>query len=219
MQDKKRLVLFDFDGTITTRDTFIEFLIFYKGLPRFIAGMIVLLPTLAMFAARMIPNWKAKEAVLQHFLCGEDLGRFNSRCQDFCRDVLPDLIRPEALEAIARYKDPHTIVAVVSASAENWIQPWCNQYGLLCIATQLDVVSNKITGNLCGKNCYGPEKVKRIEKEFSLDNFHEVIAYGDSVGDREMLKMAHTTYYKPFRTNKAVMHHKASQHTSQASTT
>jgi HAD superfamily hydrolase (TIGR01490 family) len=197
---KKRLVLFDFDGTITTKDTFIQFLIFYKGSFRFLMGMLATSPILAMYALKLIPNWKAKQAVLRHFIGNENVQSFNNVCEAFSRKALPKLIRAGALEAIRKYQLENCTVAVVSASAENWVAPWCKENGILCIATQLEVVNGTINGNLCGQNCYGPEKVNRIRKHFPLNEFDEIIAYGDSSGDREMFGIAHQQYYKPFRT-------------------
>lgn len=200
---KKRLVLFDFDGTITTRDTFIEFLVFYKGMAKFLAGMATMSPYLALFKLGVIPNWKAKQRVIRFFLGGESVDTLKAKCEEFSETVLPRLIRPGALETIQQYKTQKSTVAVVSASAEDWVEPWCRKQGLLCIATQLEIKDGKITGNLCGPNCYGPEKVKRIEKQFALKDFDEIVAYGDSSGDKEMFEIAHQHHYKPFRTRVA----------------
>lgn len=196
---KKRLVLFDFDGTITTKDTFIEFLIFHAGLPKFLAGMALMSPYLALLKLKLIPNWKAKQKVIRYFLGGESVENLRAKCQEFSDSVLPSLIRPGALQTINQYKTEKSTLAVVSASAEDWVEPWCRKQGLLCIATQLEIENGKVTGNLCGPNCYGPEKVKRIEKQFSLKEFDEIVAYGDSAGDKEMFGIAHQHHYKPFR--------------------
>lgn len=197
---KKKLVLFDFDGTITTKDTLLEFLRYYKGNVTFLWGMFVLSPTLIQYALKLTPNWKAKQKCLKWFLGGERLGDFERKCREFSDNVLPKLIRPGALEAIRQYANENATVAVVSASAENWVGPWCADNGIICVATQLEVIDGRITGNLCGENCFGPVKVKRIEKQFRLSDFDEVIAYGDSTGDREMFALAHQQFYKPFRT-------------------
>lgn len=197
---KKSLILFDFDGTITTQDTLVAFLIFYKGKIKFFIGMLLLSPVLVLYILKLIPNWKGKQMVLQWFIGGEDVQTFNRRCQEFSTHILPSLIRPQALQSIYTHlKATSATVVVVSASAENWVRPWCEQLGIACVATQLDVVNGKITGNLCGPNCYGPEKVKRIEKEFTLTDYDEIVAYGDSSGDREMFAIAHHRHYKPFR--------------------
>lgn len=196
---KKRLVLFDFDGTITTKDTFIQFLIYYKGPIRFVIGMALLSPVLALYAFKLIPNWKAKQAVLRYFVGNTPPEKLREACEGFTKEVLPKLIRPGALETIKKYQLDNCTVAVVSASAENWVAPWCKIHNILCIATQLDIKDGVITGNLCGPNCYGPEKVNRIQKQFLLQEFDEIIAYGDSSGDKEMFAIAHQQYYKPFR--------------------
>jgi phosphatidylglycerophosphatase C len=196
---KKKLILFDFDGTITTKDSLLEFLIFYKGITRFTWGMLLLSPIIASYLIKLIPNWKGKQMVLKYFLSGENLNEFNVRCRAFTEKKLPALIRPGALKAIEEYKKEGAVVAVVSASAENWVAPWCEKVGILCIATQLEIKNGVVTGNLCGANCFGPEKVNRIKKQFLLSDYDHIIAYGDSSGDREMFGIAHKHHYKPFR--------------------
>ncbi len=196
---KKKLVLFDFDGTITTKDSLLEFLIFYKGIFRFLGGMLLLSPVIAAYLLKIIPNWKGKQRVLKYFLAGERLDDFNKKCRRFSEQKLSKLIRPGAAETIQQYLSEGAQVAVVSASAENWVGPWCEKMGIICVATQLEVKDGIITGNLCGANCYGPEKVKRIQKQFLLSEYDHIVAYGDSSGDREMFEIAHQFHYKPFR--------------------
>jgi HAD superfamily phosphoserine phosphatase-like hydrolase len=89
----------------------------------------------------------------------------------------------------------------VSASAENWVKPWCDKYGIRCLSTKLEVNGGIITGKIRGRNCYGDEKACRIKETFDLSKFDLIIAYGDSSGDKEMLALAHERNYKPFRSN------------------
>jgi phosphatidylglycerophosphatase C len=196
---KKRLVLFDFDGTITTKDTFLEFIKFYHGTSRFLWGFLWNAPYLALMVFKFVPNWRGKEKMLTWFFAGETIDDFNRKSDAFCKQVVPNLIRPKALAEIERHRMEGATVVVVSASAENWIAPWCRAAGLDCIATQLQVVDNKLTGKINGFNCYGPEKENRLRSCYALDEFEEVYAYGDSRGDTEMLALAQQRFYKPFR--------------------
>lgn len=199
---KKRtseLVLFDFDGTITTKDTLIEFVRFYRGHRKYFESMVMLSPILGLYALKIIPNWKAKQYFLSRHFRGENIEEFNSRCLEFSTKVLPSLIRPKALTAIKSYREQNVTMAVVSASAENWVKPFCEQYGLLCLATRLEVRNQLITGKLLGRNCYGDEKVCRIKEQFDLSSFDRIVAYGDSSGDREMLQLANEAHYRPWR--------------------
>jgi phosphatidylglycerophosphatase C len=196
---EKILVLFDFDGTITTKDTLAEFMIFYHGKLKYYAGLGALSPILASYIFKLMPNWKSKQYFLKWFLKNEDSSTFEKKCKEFSSLRLPQLIRPKALAEIKRYREEGATIAVVSASAENWVKPWCDENKLICLATKLEAINNKLTGNILGKNCHGAEKVCRIQDRFLLSGFDKVIAYGDSSGDIEMLALAHEQFYKPFR--------------------
>lgn len=193
------LVLFDFDGTITTKDTLIEFVNFYRGRKGYWLGMLKLTPMLTLFALKIIPNWKAKQFFLAHYFKNEPIADFNSRCLAFSAKKLPGLIRPGALKALQEYVKQNATIAVVSASAENWVKPWCDEQGILCLATRLEVKDDVITGTIKGRNCYGDEKVCRVREAFDLKKYNKIIVYGDSSGDKEMLDLANEKHYKPWR--------------------
>jgi phosphatidylglycerophosphatase C len=152
-----------------------------------------------LYAAHLIENWKAKQYFIARFFKGEKLSHFNSRCVDFTNTILPSLIRPGALDTILKYRRENATVVVVSASAENWVKPWCDQHDLVCLATRLEIKDGHITGKLDGRNCYGDEKVCRIHERYDPTAYDKVIAYGDSRGDEEMLELAHQRFYRPFR--------------------
>jgi phosphatidylglycerophosphatase C len=197
---KKKLVLFDFDGTITTKDTLLEFIRFYHGTGRFVSGFLLHAPWLLMMKLNIIPNWKTKEKILTWFFGGEDAEHFNARCKEFCDSIVPGLVRKKALEEIKRHQEEGATVVVISASAENWVRPWCEQHQLNCLATKLEATGKTLTGRIEGFNCYGSEKEKRIRSCYNLNDYNEIVAYGDSRGDLEMLALAQQQHYKPFRT-------------------
>lgn len=196
---KKRLVLFDFDGTITTKDTFLEFIKFYHGTFRFYAGFLMISPWMALMTLKLLPNYKAKEKALSWFFRNESENIFREKCARFCSTIVPTLVRPKALKEIREHQAGGAKVIVVSASAENWVRPWCEQHDIECLATKLEVINNKITGRISGFNCYGREKENRIRACYDLKDYGEIIAYGDSGGDLEMLALAQQQHYKPFR--------------------
>lgn len=193
------IAFFDFDGTITTKDTFLEFIRFSKGNQRFYTGLLLNLPYLIAFKIKLIPNQKAKEKVLQFFFKDAPVADFQEQCALFARKILPKLIRPKAIEEIKKLQQEGTVVVVVSASAENWIQSWVHDFGVELIASRLEVIDGRLTGRLIGINCRGKEKVRRILEKYTVSDYAEVYAYGDSKGDEEMLKLAKYAFYKPFR--------------------
>jgi phosphatidylglycerophosphatase C len=196
---KKRIAFFDFDGTITTRDTLLEVIKFYKGNFKFYFGFIVHAPFLIAYKAGIISNQSAKERVLKYFFGGIKQESFQQRCNEFSASHIAQLIRPKALHEIEKLKGAGAEVVIVSASAENWIAAWCKENNLQLIGTKLQVVNDLLTGKIEGFNCYGKEKVNRINKAFDLLGYDEIFCYGDTKGDKPMLELATFSFYKPFR--------------------
>lgn len=194
-----RLALFDFDGTITKRDTLIEFIRYYHGTPKLVLGLSILSPVLLAYKAGIIPNWRAKEKMLQYFFKGHSVQKFNQRCSDFAKNNIPLLLRPIAMKVLGNHIANRDEVIIVSASPENWVRPWCDQLNIKCIATCLETENGLVTGKISGKNCHGEEKVSRIKSAITLEDYTEVFAYGDTSGDKPMLALAGKAFYKPFR--------------------
>ncbi|HEY6956906.1 MAG TPA: HAD-IB family hydrolase [Flavisolibacter sp.] len=195
---KKGIAFFDFDGTITKKDTLLEFIKFTKGSFGFYLGFLLNLPYLIAYKLKIISNQSAKEKVLRFFFHGIAIEEFNRRCQEFAEQVVPKLVRTKALDEIERLKAMDIKVVVVSASPENWIEQWTKRLGLELIASRLEVSGGKVTGKILGKNCHGDEKVVRIKEVYDLTNYNIIAAYGDSGGDKPMLALADQAHYRPF---------------------
>ena len=199
MSEPPILALFDFDGTITRHDTLFDFIRFYRGERALCQGLLQLTPALLAFKLGVTPNWVAKERTLTHFFGGEPLTEFRQRASDYARHRLPQIIRPNALQKIHELKKQQATIYVVSASAEDWIRDWSESLGIHLLATQLETQQQRVTGRIAGKNCYGPEKVRRIKEELNLAQHPTIYAFGDSRGDREMLAVAHHPHYRHFK--------------------
>ncbi|HJU46016.1 MAG TPA: HAD family hydrolase [Chitinophagaceae bacterium] len=195
----KQIAFFDFDGTITTKDTLLEFIKFSKGLSHFYAGFLLYSPFLVAYKLKLISNQAAKEKVLSFFYKGVSVADFEKKCRAFATEYLPALVRPKALAEIRKLQEMGIQVVIVSASPENWIRPWSATIGAELIATRLVVKDDQLTGQIYEKNCYGNEKVARITSHYVLTGYDKIYAYGDSSGDKPMLKLATISFYKPFR--------------------
>jgi phosphatidylglycerophosphatase C len=192
------LALFDFDGTITNQDSFFYFIQYYKGRLSFIFGLIILLPLLFLYKLGLIKNSKAKEFVLTYFFKNDPLNKFQEKCDAFGATVIPEIIKPKALETIETHlKNGHRVI-IITASAENWLSYWCRNTHIELIATRLEVKNGILTGKIAGNNCYGDEKVKRLKEYLNLSSYPNIYAYGDSKGDLPMLELANHKFYKTF---------------------
>ena len=193
------LAIFDFDGTLTKTDTLFNFLRFHSGTPKYLFYLCLLLPVFAAYGIGLLPNWMAKEFLMRFFIRGTPVDEFNASCQQFGTQVVPELVRPAALQKLMDHQNNQDRVVVISASAENWIIPWARLHGVEVIATRMQIVNGKITGKIEGKNCYGPEKVIRLKEVLKLEDYDIIYAYGDSKGDRELLSVSDVPNYKTFK--------------------
>ena len=196
---KRVIAFFDFDGTVTRKDTLLEFIKFSRGRLRFYLGFLINSPILIAYKIGIISNQTAKEWILRYFFSGRKLEFFQQQCDLFAEQVLPSLLRSKAINEINKLKEFGADVVIVSASAENWIKKWTDSLNLQLLATRLTTKNEKITGKIDGKNCHGKEKVSRIKERFSLSDYSDIYCYGDTKGDRPMLELGTIRFYKPFR--------------------
>lgn len=196
---KKAVAFFDFDGTITSKDTMLEFIRFNKGWINFFIGFLLYTPYILAYQLKLFERQKAKEKILGFFFKGMDSKKFEEACQAFTEKKLSSLIRPGALKEILKLKKEGVEVIIVSASPDSWIKNWAISNGVSLIASQLEIQNGKLTGRLNGKNCHGEEKVRRILESYDIKQFDVIYAYGDTGGDLPMLKLATNPSYKPFR--------------------
>jgi len=190
------IALFDFDGTITKKDTLFDFIIFAVGYKTFIIKLISLVPLLILYTLKIIPNWYAKEKLLAAYFKGWELKNFDTIAHKYAQERISSITKEEAIKAIEKHKANGDLIVVVTASCQNWVKPWCDEYKIDCIATRLEIKNGKLTGRFDGKNCYGKEKVNRIKEKYNLSNYKKIYAYGNSKGDKEMLDLAQVRVYK-----------------------
>lgn len=212
---KKKVYCFDFDGTLTTADTLLAFIKFAKGRSRFLMIFLMYSPLLVLMKLHLYPNWKAKQRIFAHLFEGMRIEKFDKLCHTFAEEH-QCLLRPQGIQRIHEALTAGEQVLVVSASIDNWVRPFFQIRGLKGIevlGTQIEVVDGRLTGRFKTNNCYGEEKVHRIKKALTIlsgnvsapnvSSFdrsqYAIEAFGDSMGDKEMLAFSDQGHYKPFR--------------------
>lgn len=216
----KKIFVFDFDGTLTHADTLLAFIRFACGPMRMLLGFALYAPLLVLMKLKLYPNYKAKQKVFAHFFRGMTLTRFDALCTAFAQQS-EHLLRPAARNFINTVRSEAYAMAIVSASIDNWVRPFAEMYlqsdnsqdnrqdnsqdnksslPIIVLGTKVEVdAAGCLTGRFATPNCYGPEKVRRIEAVWPHREQYDVSAFGDSRGDKEMLAYADQGYFKPFR--------------------
>lgn len=197
----KNLALFDFDGTISTKNSFKEFLIFVHNKPLFYFKIIKLLPYFLTFKLRISNPKTIKVKLITEFLKGITEEEYKRLCIEFFNSKnFKNIIKYKAIESLVYHKQQNNKIIIVSASIEGWLKHFCEEWNIELISTKIEIKENIITGNILGLNCFGENKVKLIEEKCNLKEYKNIYVYGDSIGDKEMLKLASKglSFYKPF---------------------
>lgn len=195
----RSIAFFDFDGTISKRDSLWLFLKFYFGSPKLYFKLIPFLPKFLAYKLGIVGGSEAKEKLFSILFSQVNYSYFEGQCKDFALSHLIQDLKQEALEKISWHQQRGDQLVLVSASIEPYLKFVAEELKLDLIATKIEVIDGRISGNFDGKNCSGQEKVARIEQKYTLSEYDEIYAYGDSAGDKEMLALADRAFYKLFK--------------------
>lgn len=189
-----QLAAFDVDGTILFCDSFMLFLRFYAGKIGFILNIISLTPVFILYIFKIINRDAAKNRILSVFLKGESEETYKKKCNEFAK-IYNIISRKDAIEAIKKHQKNGEIVALVSASLEDYLFPFANSLEINhVIATKMEIINGKLSGKMLGQNCRAQEKLNRIYENFG--EIEIIAAYGDSRGDKEMIMAAKNQFYR-----------------------
>lgn len=190
------LALFDFDGTITTREMFPDFMYFAVPPTRLAIGKVVLSPLVIGYKLGVVSGSLVRAGVVGFGFRGLAENQLKQLGKDFSDTVLPGVIRPQALEKIQWHKAQGDTVVVVSGALDVYLSHWCRQHELELICSRLEVRGGALTGRYDGEQCVRNEKPRRIAERFDLDSYPVVYAYGDTKEDLEMLGIASRKFYR-----------------------
>lgn len=190
------LALFDFDGTITSTDTWTPFMRFAVRPWRMAAGWALLFPVGVGYRLGAVSAGRGREIAARVAFQGEGAAAIRQRGVEYAARMLPGTVRQSALDRIQWHKSQGDEVVVVSAALDVYLRPWCEAMNLGWICTTLEEHGGRLTGRCVQGDCSGAEKARRIKQRFVLKEYGLLYAYGDTQEDREMLELANKKYYR-----------------------
>jgi phosphatidylglycerophosphatase C len=183
------LVFFDFDGTLTRRDSILPFGVFVASTqPARQLKIAHLLLLMTMLKSRMISNHVFKERLCVLLLKGQSEAAMDRIARAFAEVRLGRMLNDPMVEALRRHRQQHDDVYLVSSNFSLVLRPFerlWNAQGV--IATDPEVVQGRFTGRILGRSCDGEEKLSRVLAAFGDERVRSATAYGDSRGDRPLL--------------------------------
>lgn len=192
------VVAFDFDGTLTVKDSFLAFLSYREGRFAYALGLARLIPGLAAYLfSRDREKLKTQAAAI--YLKGVSRPELTDQAEQFAESVVTTLLRPDAAQAWLAWKQRGAVMCIVTASPETTVEPFARRLGAdLLLGTKLQFgPDDRVTGAFDSANCRGQEKVNRLRAVFG-DDIRLAAAYGDTSGDTEMLGISDAPGFRVF---------------------
>jgi phosphatidylglycerophosphatase C len=190
LSEGSELAVFDFDGTLTRRDTLLPFLAAVCGRGQVSTAMFRHSVLVVRAGAGLGGEDAAKEALFKRLLRGRPVVEVEAVVPAFTEHLRARGMRTAVVDRVGWHRAQGHQLVVVSASPELYVGPIARGLGFTAvIATRLEVDEHsRLTGRLLGGNVKGPEKVRRLREE--LGEVTVGWAYGNSRGDRELLALA-----------------------------
>ena len=190
---------FDFDGTLTQRDTLIPFLVRVRGRLAVLRAITATAPLLARAARNPAARHDAKEALLKATIRGWWLEELQPLAEQYAHHIVDTQLRPDRVARLQWHLQQGHRVVIVSASPELYVAHVGALLGCTAVlATKLEVdARGRLTGRIFEQNVRGTVKADLL-RAWLGDGGADVTlhAYGDSDGDSEMLAIAgHATRF------------------------
>ncbi len=193
------IVAFDFDGTMTVRDSYTAFLKFRTPPLKWALGGLRLLPAAIAYLFDRNRE-RIKVAATKVYLRGVTREALEADAKRFAEACSRTLLRPDAVAAWKNWRKDRVRLIIVTASPDVVVAPFARGLGADdLLGTPLAYDSEgRVTGLFLSPNCRGAEKVVRLKAAYGPD-LRIKAAYGDSDGDTEMLAIAEQPYYRVFK--------------------
>jgi len=193
----KKLYLFDFDGTLTYKDTMFLYLKFYDS-AKFRVQFIKHIPLFILLKLKLADTEKVKKSFISSVLKGQSRKKIEENSQLFFDKYYPHAFRENALDFIKNIDRNTTESYIVSASLDIWVKPFAQKFEMNLLSTQAEFKDDIFTGDFTTPNCNGIEKVNRIKEAIAGKKFDKKIAFGDTDGDKPMLNFANESHFRFF---------------------
>jgi phosphatidylglycerophosphatase C len=196
-KDHETVAVFDFDGTMTQKNTTIPFLRFLWG-NHFGWKFVTKLPNAIAYQLRLINVDQLNTAIAHTFLKNLSRDFLYQNGKNFSNLIIPRLLKDSAYSRLTWHQQQGHLCVLATSAYNIYVDYWAKKSGFNAIAsTKIEFnMDHRATGYLEGKSCNGKEKLRRV---LELVGHPQIVyAYGDSQGDQELLNYATYAYYREF---------------------
>jgi phosphatidylglycerophosphatase C len=175
------IVFFDFDGTLTIRDTLRPYANYLARKNKAYHKLFIFYSFYLLYRLGLISDKGFKEIFLKLFIAGKDIQLVEKDIRSFKRDILQNLINNTVLEKLITHVVGRDEVYIVSANFDFFLKTCLEEWKLAgIISTETAKEGSHVTGRIIGDTCKGENKMKKIVAILGEEVLEKAIAYGDA---------------------------------------
>ncbi|HBS25836.1 MAG TPA: hypothetical protein DD827_01710 [Gammaproteobacteria bacterium] len=181
--------VFDFDGTLTKRDTLFPMALFFAR-NRHVISFLKYCFYYGLFKFGLISNESLKIRFAACFFKGKGIEEIQDLLLVFVNKQLS--LREEVYNAFKEHLNKGDKTIIVSANFDVVVESWLKSVNAdidAVAATKLHVHAGVYTGALEGAVCRGKNKAERLQAQIDISNYH-IISYADEVSDVAIMNLA-----------------------------
>lgn len=189
----KNLALFDFDGTLCTKDSFTGFIFFALRKRHIVKQGIKILPWIQAYFLNVYPANSMRPKLFKAMFSDMPSNEMFSLANQYSHQLRNNL-NPELYRQLLKHKHQGDDVVIVSASVNLYLKDIAEMLEVDLICTVAEIKDEQFTGNFSTPDCSSEQKRIRILEKYNLENYHSIYAYGNSKEDLDMLSLADYTF-------------------------
>lgn len=174
------LIIFDFDCTITRRDTLRPFAKHIVKIYGNYHKLFFLYVVLILYRFKLVDDKFLKERFLSYFIKGRHISEVENIVDLFIENELTGLLNDEVFERLNHHVISGDGVYIASANFDFLLEPLMRRWGIIgVIATEVEKKDSVFTGRIAGNTCKGEQKIHKIETVLGKNGLRNAIAYAD----------------------------------------
>ncbi len=173
-ENSRKISIFDLDGTLTKSDTYLAYLIgFLKRNPKRWFKALILPFAVVIFYLKIRDNQWLKTIFLTIILGGEAKNNILAWNKIFLDKLFTEGLRKDIVTILKERQNSGDIVLLSTASLDIYVSDIQNRFSINhLICTNVLWKDGYLTGDLDGKNCYGLEKLARVQSYMKKHNIY-----------------------------------------------
>lgn len=189
----KNLALFDFDGTLCSKDSFTGFIFYALSKRHILKQGLKILPWIQAYYFKAYPAHSMRSKLFRAMFTQANHVHLQVLAQDYANSLIP-FLHPALLSQLKQHQRLGDDVVLVSASIDIYLTHVCRLLNIDLICTETEILNKIYTGEYASADCSSEQKKVRILEKYHLDEYDVIYAYGNSAEDDAMLSLADHSY-------------------------